>query len=137
MKNIFLLPVIVAIVIIGNFGCEKDEIMINNCIKGKFIDTYCEGIVIQILDEADIGIDWNGMYDDKLFTNSVVASVDSLMAKSIATPEIYFSTDSVFYFKYINGGYPRKQYNLCEPSSFITITYVSKSPCKKDADSDE
>lgn len=132
MKNIILLPVIVAIIIIGNSGCDKDEATINNCIMGKFVDTYCEGIVIQILDETDIGIDWYGMYDGKSYTKSVVASVDSLLAKTIATPEIYFSADSVFYFRYINGGYPRKQYNLCEPSSSITITYVSKDPCKKD-----
>lgn len=132
MKKIFILPIIVATIIIGS--CDKNEATINkNCIKAKFIGTYCEGIVIQIIDGADIGIDWNGMYDGKSYTNSVVASVDSLLAKSIEVPEIYFSVDSVFYFKYNNGGYPRNHYNLCEPSAFITISYISKNRCEQDA----
>jgi hypothetical protein len=120
--------VIILILAIGlfAFSCEDQDLK-SDCILGKYIGSYCEGAVVQILDNNKIGRDWKSMFSDEVYTNSVVASIDTLMAKGLA-PD-FFSTDSVFYFKYRNGGYARKQFNVCEPSAFITITFISKKPC--------
>jgi hypothetical protein len=122
--NISLL--IIGLIIVSN-GCERSTP--NQCIKGMFIGYYCEGFVIKILDNSNIGKSWNGMYDSKVYENSVVASVDSIYIKTITGVNHYFTSGSIFYFKYIDGGYPRKEFNICDPSPFITITSMSTSPC--------
>ena len=123
----FFIP---AIIMVFAFSCEKDDTVRADCVQGKYKGEYCEGAVIQILDDHKIGKDWESMYGDETYKNSVVASIDSLMAKSLNSSDSYFSIDSVFYFRYVGGGYPRKQYNICEPSASITITFVSKNPCQ-------
>jgi hypothetical protein len=96
-----------------------------------YTGNYCEGIVVKILDDHKIGKNWDSMDGTVSYTNSILASVDSLLIKSLSNPASYFSKDSIFYFQYKDGGYARKQYNVCEPSSFVTITFVSKNPCIK------
>ncbi|MCL6260906.1 hypothetical protein M3O96_17515 [Aquiflexum sp. TKW24L] len=108
------------------FSCEDQDLKLD-CIRGKYIGNYCEGAVIQILDDHKIARDWKSMFSDEVYTNSVVASIDTLIAKGL-DPD-FFSTDAVFYFKYREGGYGRKQFSICEPSAFVTITYISKNPC--------
>lgn len=117
---------IIGLIIVSN-GCERSTP--NQCIKGMFIGYYCEGCVIKILDNSNIGKSWNGMYDSKVYENSVVASVDSIYIKTVTGVNQYFTSGSIFYFKYIDGGYPRKEFNICDPSPFITITSLSTSPC--------
>lgn len=111
------------------FSCEDQELK-SDCVFGKYIGNYCEGVVVQIQDDHKIGRDWKSMFSDEFYTNSVVASIDTLMAKGI-DPN-FFSSDSVLYFKYRDGGYGRKQFSICEPSAFITITFISKSPCQNE-----
>lgn len=113
------------------FGCESDNAVTKDCVKGMYTGSYCEGIVIKILDSHRIGRNWHSMDGTVSYTNSIVASVDSLFLKSLSNPTSYFTKDSIFYFQYKKGGYPRKQFNVCEPASFLTITFVSKHPCIK------
>lgn len=98
-----------------------------DCVRGKFVGYYCEGIVIKILDNNDIGTDWIGMFDSKTYENSVVASIDSLLTKNLSNHSSLFPADSIFYFDYKHGGYPRIQYNICDPSAYITITNISET----------
>lgn len=44
-------------------GCKEGNNLKSDCIQGKYIDDYCEGIVIQILDGEDIGRNWESMFD--------------------------------------------------------------------------
>jgi hypothetical protein len=99
------------------------------CIKGQYVGSYCSGSVINILDKTGIGKTWKGQ-DGTNYTNAVVASIDSIYIKSVVHPDNYFKQGTIFYFKYRDGGYPRLEYNLCEPAPFITITYLSLSPCQ-------
>ena len=115
-------------------GCQNDSNTIalsHECVKGKYLGRYCEGFVIQILDDSKIGRDWDSMHDSATYSNSVVASVDSLLLNSLSSGQSahYFSEGSVFFFQYKEGGYPRRQYNICEPSPFITISFLSKEAC--------
>jgi len=107
-------------------GCVEDDTLQTDCIRGKYLGNYCEGAVVQILGEHKIGRDWKSMFSDEVYTNSVVASIDTLMAKDL-DPD-FFSTGAEFHFKYRDGGYGRKQFSVCEPSAFIIITFVSKIP---------
>jgi hypothetical protein len=125
-----ILLIIIGIIII-NDSCEngKSSLATNQCIKGMFIGYYCDGLVIKILDESDIGKSWRATYGTEVYENSVVASIDSIYIKSVPKVDQYFTQGSIFYFQYINGGYPRKQFNICDPSPFITITLLSSTPC--------
>jgi len=106
---------------------SKDE---NKCVKGKFIDTYCSGYVIQILDNSVKGKEWEGSHNGKLYKNSLVASFDTTIFTTGTHPDpLNTELDSIFYFKFREGGYPRQEFNICEPSPFITITYTSPNPC--------
>lgn len=102
----------------------------NSCIKGKYVGTYCEGIVVEILEESDIAMDWEGMFDSKTYMNSIVASIDTLFLSTLKNREEFeefILEGNVFYFQYKLGGYPRKEYSICEPSSYITISNISKT----------
>jgi hypothetical protein len=106
-------------------ACTKTENSLNrNCIEGKFMGFYCEGAVIQIVDNSNIGRDWISLDGSKIYEHSIVASIDTLLTKDIDDNISLFSSDSIFYFKYREGGYARKQYNYCEPSPFLTITSI-------------
>lgn len=85
-KFCYHLPIIIAL--LGS-GCERNDeaILKLPCIKGKYLGKYCEGVVIQILDDADIGKDWENMYTNQLYSNAVVASLDSLLTESGYSPD--------------------------------------------------
>ena len=119
--------IIIGLIIISD-SCERTTT--NECIKGMFLGYYCDGCVIKILDKSGIGKNWKATYTTEVYENSVVASVDSNYIKSSPGIEQYLTQGSTFYFQYVDGGYPRKQYNICEPSPFITITSLSSTPCK-------
>lgn len=108
------------------FSCE-DQDLGADCVYGKYTGDYCEGAVIQILDDHKIGRDWTSMFSDEVYTKSVVASIDTLISMGL-NPD-FFSVGTEFYFTYRDGGFGRKQFSICEPSSFITITFISKTPC--------
>lgn len=132
-KCTFMKKIVLLILSIGffSFSCE-DQDLHSDCLHGKYIGDYCEGAVIQILDDHKIGRDWNNpftTFGPETYTNSVVASIDTLIAKEI-DPD-FFSPGVEFYFKYRDGGYVRKQFSNCEPSAFITITFISENPCLK------
>jgi hypothetical protein len=122
----------VILVLLG-FSCEtQDEPTLNlRCVKGKYLGQYCEGIVIQILDDTKFGKDWKGFFTSQPYSNAVVVSLDSLLIKSGYNPRSLSSTDSIFYFRLKDGGYPRKQYNVCEPSPFMTVFLVSNEACDR------
>lgn len=130
LKNRFMKRIAFLILPIGlfAFSCEDQDLR-SDCVRGRYIGTYCEGAVIQILSDHRIGKDWKGMFSDEVYTNSVVASIDTLIAKGI-DPD-FLTLDAEFYFKYRDGGYARKEFSICEPSAFITITYISENPCLK------
>ena len=126
--------ILFAISFIG-MGCRQDNSFKSDCIRGMYIGEYCEGIVIKILDDHEIGRDWENIFDNSIiYRNSVVASIDTLMVNTTSINSDLLSPDSVFYFKYRDGGYGRKQFNICEPSAFITITYVSNKQCQYDTE---
>lgn len=114
------------LLLITLLGCN-DPIN-QRCVKGRYITTYCEGVVIQVLDGNPVGREWKGAYS-KPHQNYVVASLDSLVFKSLSSA-ILTQGDSTFYFQYREGGYPQKAYILCHPPSFITLTALSKDGCK-------
>lgn len=109
----------------------KSDFDSSQCIQGKYIGSYCFGSVIQILDTNTIGKNWKNHFNGLQYVNCVLASIDSIYYKSIIDPSRYFSKDSIFYFKYIDGGYSSKLFVICEPSPFITITFLSPSPCNQ------
>lgn len=110
------------------FRCGKNNEVNLACVKGKYLGTYCEGAVIQLLDKAPIGKTWTSPFTDQRYQNCVVTSLDTTVFKGTTYP-VSITKDSTFYFTYKDGGYPRKQFNICEPSAFITITGVSETPC--------
>lgn len=120
--------ILVLIMGLFSFACEE-QLMESDCVYGRYVGEYCEGVVVQILDDHKIGNNWQSMFSDETYSNSVVASIDTLMAKKIDSG--LFSEGSEFHFKYKDGGYGRKQYSVCEPSASITITYLSEQPCVK------
>lgn len=124
-----LLPILIC-----NAGCMEKNIenIDNSCVKGRYIGSYCEGVVVEILEESDISTDWEGMFDSKIYTNSVVASIDTTLLSTIGNREEIqklILDGNAFYFQYKLGGYPRKEFDICEPSPFITIFNISKKPC--------
>ena len=109
------------------YGCKNKPAAPSNCVKGKFTGTYCDGLVIQVLDKHAIGKDWKGI-DNKLYKNSVVANLDTNNFARLFN-SVIFPKDSIFYFLYRDGGYPRASYNLCEPSAYIIVTSIAGDAC--------
>jgi hypothetical protein len=108
------------------FGCDDDRQ--SACGKGKYLGQYCDGAVIQILGEHNPGRDWDSIFEDKHYENCFLASIDSTLTNQ-HFPRVFISNDSVFYFRFVDGGYARKQYSLCLPDPFVTITFVSNQSC--------
>jgi hypothetical protein len=129
LKNIIMKTILIPILVLVFLAvsCRYQSLVTPDCVHGRYVGRYCGGDVIQILDGHKIGKDWRGIFDDTQYTNSVVASIDSLLVKRIDTS--YFSEGYEFYFQYTEGGYGRKTFENCEPSASITITSVSKDPC--------
>jgi hypothetical protein len=106
---------------------DKDR---DDCVRGKFIGNYCDGYVIQLLDNRVKGKDWEGMHNGNIYKNSLVASLDTTVFNSTSFPDpLNTRSDSIFYFKFKEGGYPRQKFNVCEPSPFVTVTITSPNPC--------
>jgi len=112
-------------------GClEKENAYI--CLQGRYLGTYCDGMVVEVLGESDITLDWEGMFDSKIYVNSVVASIDTVFLSHLQERrelEDFILAGNIFYFQYKMGGYPRKKFNVCNPSPFITIFNISKADC--------
>lgn len=90
---------------------------------------YCEGFAIEILEsDSKLGTDWVGIYGTREFKNSIVASIDS----TINVPTSLLTSDSIFYFKYEDGGYAQKLYKVCLPAPSITISYISMDFCENE-----
>ncbi len=118
----------VSIILIGiiAFSCKDTDI---SCLKGKFLDGYCEGVAIQILDDSKVGVDWSHpLWSSLKYENVVIASIDSVLNIDINELSDLLGQDSVLYFSFREGGYPQIQYNLCYPAPFITITEISNDP---------
>jgi len=127
-KIVFLTLIALGLLTIGSSCNNSNDTKPSNCVKGKFIGFYCDGVVIQILDNHTIGKDWKNQFNSIFYKNSVIASMDSIVFKRSFKTSVFFK-DSVFYFQYKDGGYPRVQYNLCEPVPFITVFAISKNLC--------
>jgi len=103
----------------------------NECIKGKFIGTYCSGYIIQILDNSNIGKTWKSELYGTEYKNCLVANLDTTVFKiPTYNDALNMSSDSIIYFKFQQGGYPRRNFNICEPVPFVRITYTSTDPCQ-------
>lgn len=98
------------------------------CVKGRYITNYCEGVVIQVLNSSLIGRESKAGFA-KAGQRYVVASLDSLALKGLSS-SVLTRGDSTFYFQYREGGYPQKEYVLCDAAPFITITALSEDNCK-------
>lgn len=124
---------VVAVIALVFFGCENNDASLKqDCVRGRYVGPYCEGIVVEILDDHKIGQYWKSTYGTETYSNSVVASIDTTLLRSLSSAESYFMEDSIFFFQYRDGGYARKLYNVCDPSPFITIFFVSKNSCDTD-----
>jgi len=130
MKYPFKSLIVFILLILITVSCEDYENSgQTECLKGKYIGTSCGGVIIQLLEDHSIGQDWESIDGKRKFTNAVLANIDTIYAQQTGNLSSYFLGDSIFYFKYIKGGYPVYQYILCEPFPFITITYLSEKPC--------
>jgi hypothetical protein len=99
--------------------------------------TYCGGVIVQILDDHDLGSDWQAPLGSGMqqYNHSVVASIDTLLSPpGFQSIQFFFPKDSIFYFQYTEGGYANKAYVLCEPTPSITIKVVSTKPCQMNGD---
>ena len=109
-------------------GCKNQSHIPGDCIKGMYLGRYCGGAVIQIMDKRIEGKKWKS--DDRTYENCLVVNFDSTVFNSAYYPEpSYSEPGSIFYFKFKEGGYPRRTFDYCEPSPFITITFTSPTPC--------
>ncbi|WP_162419494.1 hypothetical protein [Cyclobacterium roseum] len=129
--NSHFLLILLALVGFCAGGCLEKEAG-EVCLQGRYTGAYCEGMVVEILGESDIAMNWEGMFNSEAYTHSVVASVDTLFLSQLPDRtelEEYILAGNSFYFQYRIGGYPRKQYSICEPSPFITISTISKTRC--------
>jgi hypothetical protein len=110
------------------FSCQNEETP-NDCVRGKYLGDYCGGKIVQVLDDHRIGSNWKSAFGPEHYINSLVASIDTAAFGSAPVLVSIFSPDSLFYFKYRDGGYPRKEYNNCQPGPWITITFISDRSC--------
>ncbi|MDZ7606766.1 MAG: hypothetical protein U5K79_14520 [Cyclobacteriaceae bacterium] len=123
---VFILLILIAV------SCEVYENSgQTECLKGKYLGDNCQGVAIQILEEHRIAQDWVSIDGKRTYTNAVVASIDTIYAQQAGNIGDYFSGDSIFYFQYINGGYPRYQYIFCEPSPLSQSLICPKNPVYK------
>ena len=120
--------VVASLFLLALLGCNDTESIDQRCVKGRYITTYCGGLVIQVLDGTPIGTDWKGN-SSELLQNCVVASLDTLAFKKLTVPGLP-RRDSIFYFQYRQGGYPQKEYILCYPAPFVTLTAASGTGCQ-------
>lgn len=84
-KNEVMRKTIIFILSIGlfAFSCE-DPGLKSDCVLGKHIGNYCEGAVVQILDNHKTRRDWKNpftTFGPEVYVNSVVASIDTLIPK--------------------------------------------------------
>lgn len=124
---------LILIITIGLFvqGCLENDTR-EICLQGRYAGAYCGGMIVEILGKSDIAKDWEGMFDSETYSNSVVASLDTVFLSQVAERnelEAFILAGNSFYFQYRMGGYPRKQFNLCNPSAFVTIFNISESLC--------
>jgi hypothetical protein len=113
-----------------SISCTDFPQVKNECIKGKFLGSYCSGYIIQILDNSNIGKTWKSELHGIEYKNCLVANLDTAVFKiSTHKDALNASLDSIIYFKFKEGGYPRQNFNICEPVPFVTITYTSPTPC--------
>ncbi|EON79168.1 hypothetical protein ADIS_0397 [Lunatimonas lonarensis] len=94
-------------------------------------------MVVEILGESDIAKHWEGMFNSKKYANSVVASIDTIFLSQLPDRrelEEFILAGNIFYFQYRMGGYPRKEFSICEPSPFITILNITKTRCHEDSE---
>lgn len=101
-----------------------EEPSLNNCVKGKYLGTYCGEAIVQILDGTKIGQDWAGMNGED-FRNCIASP---RLAESFIVP-----SDSIVYFKYKEGPSGRNDFKTCfpEPFTYINITGIYSTPCTK------
>lgn len=125
MKHLFLI-LFAAIAVF--FSCVDADGVQSRCLKGKYRGIYCEGALIQLFNDKGPGKTWKSQFDTRTFENCIVANLDTTVFKGVTDP-YNMRGDSIFYFQFRDGGYARKEFKVCEPSSFITITKTSSDPC--------
>ena len=96
--RIVLLVTLIATI---TFSCDND--LESPCVQGKYLGQYCGGAVIQILGDYNVGRDWDSIFEDKRYENCFLASIDSTLTKQGQFPKAFASSDSVFYFRFIDG----------------------------------
>lgn len=120
--------IVASVILLALLSCHDPSSVNQLCVRGRYITSYCEGVVIQIVDGTPIGQEWrSSLYG--LRPHCVVANLDSRTFKG-SSGAVLTQNDSTFYFQFWEGGYPQKAYVLCHPPSFITITAISETACR-------
>lgn len=122
-------PLTCFVLILAFSSCDKLAERNPSCLQRKYLGDYCEGAVIQLPFGQPIGRSWKSPFAEQRYQNCLIASFDSTVFKGMSTTLLTAQRDSTFYFQYKEGGYPSRQYSICEPSAFVTITAVSSTPC--------
>ena len=132
MKN-FRFLITILIVGLQCSGCKQNDASPQRveCVKGKFLSHYCEGVLIQVL-ESDFlkGEKLRNPWNNQEYDKAVLASVD--LPAGRFRDSLLTTPDAVFYFRYQEGGLPRKQFIGCNFEATITLTYISTQPCSPD-----
>lgn len=129
ISMILSLPLLILLCL--GVGCCFEKEKENPYTQGRYVGMYCEGVVLELFGSTDIAMDWEGMFDGERYTHSIVASIDTVFLSTLGNREEleeFILEGNPFYFEYKLGGYPRKQYSICEPSAFVTIFNISKMP---------
>lgn len=118
---------LVILFLISLIGCKKDLNDVNKCLRGKYIEDYCEGHLIQLLDKNKLGKEWTSFRTGVKYENiiSVAFNPDTSYTEDFTE----FKSESVFYFQIGSDVKPKKQFILCSTDPVYFITYYSTKPC--------
>lgn len=127
-------PLILAILSLTGFGCEKSEnINSNPCAQGKLIQQWCPDpsdlAIVQIHSNTNVGENWTK--NGKTYQNVVLAQINKKLLDSSDWDVIIESSDSTFYFNYstVESQDVSMCYICCPPATTILINSISLSPC--------
>lgn len=102
----------------------------NTCVKGKYLFSYCHGVIIGLDGNTSLkGQTLRNPFTNQEFDNAVSASIDYENLAGVMDSLRAIPVGTEFYFRYKEGGIPRKEFMNCEYESTITFTYLSSQSC--------
>ena len=122
--------IIICVFLFFLLSCDDKALTENTpCMQGRYIGSNCSGFIIQILDNSDIGKDVYLPSSGSKIKNSVIAQIDTSLAKTRLESSELIPKDIIFHFTYVNGCYPQKAFIYCPQKASIIITSISSKPC--------